>query len=65
MNHILKEYKETKVCGTYLKSKLLDIADNCENEDDAMGFRQSAEEIDENKQYVERTTWVYFEDKNK
>lgn len=61
MKRLLKEYTEKKVCGVYLKSKLLGVADSCENEDDAMGFRQSAEEIDESKQYVEHITWEYFE----
>ena len=64
MNRILKEYTYKEVCGSYLKSRLSDLADSCEDEDEAMSFRETAQALDENKRYTERITREYFEDDN-
>lgn len=57
---ILREYKSEAITGKDLKEKLRGIAAECENDEDAEAFWDSAKEIDKDGVYVKETSFVYY-----
>lgn len=57
---ILREYKSEAVTGKDLKEKLRGIAAECENDEDAEAFGDSAKEVDKDGVYVKETSYVYY-----